>query len=144
MSLLNTLLQNKDIDLEKPQTKKITSERLKTLLKSEEDVFVEIRELPAKKLTEYMNIQYDKKGNFDLNKNLVAKALIAVDGVVDPPLSDENLLKKFSCNTPKDLAMKLFGLELTKISDSICELSGLNIRDDEDEAERENEEIKNY
>lgn len=142
MSLLDTLLKNKDIDLEKPRTKKITSERLKSLLGSEEDVYIEVRELPAKKVTEYMNIQYDKKGNLDLNKNLAAKALIAVDGVVDPPLREQALLDKFACSSPKDLALKLFSLELTKISDTICELSGLI--SGEDEAEQENEEIKNY
>lgn len=142
MSLLDTLLKNKDIDLEKPRTKKITSERLKSLLGSEEDVYIEVRELPAKKVTEYMNIQYDKKGNLDLNKNLAAKALIAVDGVIDPPLREQALLDKFACSSPKDLALKLFSLELTKISDTICELSGLI--SGEDEAEQENEEIKNY
>lgn len=142
MSLLDTLLKDKDIDLEKPRTKKITSERLKSLLGSEEDVYIEVRELPAKKVTEYMNIQYDKKGNLDLNKNLAAKALIAVDGVIDPPLREQALLDKFACSSPKDLALKLFSLELTKISDTICELSGLI--SGEDESEQENEEIKNY
>lgn len=142
MSLLDTLLKNKDIDLDKPRTKKITSERLKSLLGSEEDVYIEVRELPAKKVTEFMNIQYDKKGNLDLNKNLAAKALIAVEGVVDPPLREQALLDKFSCGSPKDLALKLFSLELTKISDTICELSGLI--SGEDEAEEENEEIKNF
>lgn len=142
MSLLDTLLKNKDIDLDKPRTKKITSERLKSLLGSEEDVYIEVRELPAKKVTEFMNIQYDKKGNLDLNKNLAAKALIAVEGVVDPPLREQALLDKFTCNSPKDLALKLFSLELTKISDTICELSGLI--SGEDEAEEENEEIKNF
>lgn len=142
MSLLDTLLKNKDIDLDKPRTKKITSERLKSLLGSEEDVYIEVRELSAKKVTEFMNIQYDKKGNLDLNKNLAAKALIAVEGVVDPPLREQALLDKFSCSSPKDLALKLFSLELTKISDTICELSGLI--SGEDEAEEENEEIKNF
>lgn len=142
MSLLDILLKNKDIDLDKPRTKKITSERLKSLLGSEEDVYIEVRELPAKKVTEFMNIQYDKKGNLDLNKNLAAKALIAVEGVVDPPLREQALLDKFSCTSPKDLALKLFSLELTKISDTICELSGLI--SGEDEVEEENEEIKNF
>lgn len=140
MSLLNAILEKKDIDLE-IQKKKITSERLKRLLKSEEDVYIEVRELPAKRLTELMNIQFDKKGNFDLNKSLVAKAMIAVEGTVDPDLKNKELLSKFSCETPKDLAIKLFGMELTKISDAICELSGVITNDDE--GEEEEEEIKN-
>lgn len=141
MSLLNALLENKNIDLEKPQTKKIKSPRLKAILGSEEDVYIEVRELSAKRVTELMNMQYDKKGNFDLNRNLTAKALIAVDGVVDPPLTDKGLIEHFKCNTPKELATKMFSLELTKISDTICELSGMT--NDEDEAEEENEELKN-
>lgn len=142
MSLLDTLLKSKDIDLEKAETKKIKSERLKKLLGSDEDIYIEVKELPAKRLTELLNIQYDKKGNFDLNKNLVTKALIAVEGVIDPPLRDKGLLDKFGCDSPRDLATKLFGLELTRIADTICELSGLITG--EDEAEKENEEIKNF
>ena len=101
MSLLNALLENKNINLESPQTKKIKSPRLKAILGSEEDVFIEVKELPAKRVTELMNMQYDKKGNFDLNRNLTAKALIAVDGMVDPPLTDKGLMERFKCSTPK-------------------------------------------
>lgn len=141
MSLLNALLENKAADLDKPQTKKIKSARLRNILKSEEDVYIEIKELPAKRLTELMNLQFDKKGNFDLNKNLQAKALIAIEGIVDPPLKEKSLQEHFGCESPKALAIKLFSLELTKIVDSICELSGLI--NDEDEAEDELDELKN-
>ncbi len=57
--------------------------------------------------------------------------------MVDPDLGDRQLQEHFGCANKKDLAIKLFGNEITSISDAIVDLSGYK-----SEMEME-EEIKN-
>lgn len=137
MSLLDKLLQTDLQKFEEPETAKIKSKRLAKAIGSEEPVEITVKELSSKRVTEIMAKQFDKKGNFDLERNHRAKAIAVAEGVVDPNLKDKSLQEHFKCPTAADLAEKLFGQEITKISDLILTLSG--VTDDEDEAE----EIKN-
>lgn len=87
-----------------------------------------------------MGVSYSRKGNFkDLNF-AQTKALVILDGVVEPDFKNQDLLKKFTALTPKDLIYKLFlPGELDEIYSKITELCGY---DNEDESETD-EEIKN-
>lgn len=133
MSLLDKLLQTDVKKFEEPEKATIKSKRLAKALGEEKPVEITVQELPSKRVTEIMAKQFDKKGNFDLERNFRAKAITVAEGVVDPCLKDKALQEHFGCHTPADLAEKLFGQELTKISDLILTLSG--VVDDEEETE---------
>lgn len=133
MSLLDKLLLTDVQKFEEPETAKIKSKRLAKALGSKEAVEITVKELPSKRVTEIMAKQFDKKGNFDLERNYRAKAIVVAEGTVYPNLKDKNLQEHFKCPTPADLAEKLFGQEITRISDVILTLSG--VVDDEEEME---------
>ena len=137
MSLLDKLLQADVKNLTERETAKIKSKRLARAFGEDKPVEITVQELSSRRVTEIMAKQFDKKGNFDLERNFRAKAITAVEGVVDPCLKDKALQEHFNCHSPADLAELLFGQELTKISDLILTLSG--VTDDEEE----NETIKN-
>lgn len=142
MGLLDNLLKVDNAAAFEPETKKLKSKRLKKILSSEEDVEITIKELPYKRLSDLMAKQFDKKGNFDFSASIRTKAIIAAEGIVEPNLKSEELREHFGCATPAELAEKLFGMELSGICDEISTLSGLILN--EEEAQEENEEIKNF
>lgn len=123
MNLVEKLLQADAKKTEKLEKKKIKSKRLKKILGETEDVYIEIQEIPARRMNNILAGQLDKKGNVDFDKAFDAKALTLVDGLIEPNLKDDKLLQHFGCATPKDLAIKLFSSEMNNISDEIYELS---------------------
>lgn len=141
MSLLDTLLKTKAEKANEAETSVYYSKRLQKLTDAPEPVAITIKELSYNKVNELVARQFDKKGNYDFMRSARSKALLAVEGIVDPDLKDKKLIEHFGCETPADLAQKLFNMELTEISDEICRLSGLET--DTEEAEEEHEEIKN-
>ncbi len=116
-------------------TATVKSKRLAKILGSDSDVEITVREIPARRINDIVSMQFDRKGRFDITKSFDAKALCCVEGIVEPDVKDKNLAAHFNCATPKDLVIKLFGSEITAISDKITSLSGV-------EADTE-EEIKN-
>lgn len=57
--------------------------------------------------------------------------LVAIKGIVSPSLKDEKLLKHFNCATPQVLLNKLLlPGEITKLSNTISELSGFGDGDE--------------
>lgn len=59
--------------------------------------------------------------------------LVAIEGIVSPSLKDEKLLKHFNCATPQVLLNKLLlPGEITKLSNTISELSGFGDGGDEE------------
>ncbi|MCM1364705.1 MAG: hypothetical protein NC122_06310 [Faecalibacterium sp.] len=141
MSLLDRILSVDKSSIKEYETEKIKSKMLQRFLGEDEPVEITVRSLPAKKVNRFIGKQFDKKGNLDFDKSLRAKANLAVEGIVDPSLKDSKLIAFLDVETPADAAEKLFGLELTNITDKICELSGMVT--DEEEAEEEDDEIKN-
>ena len=111
------------------------------ILKKDKPVEITLREIPYKRFSDLISKQFNKKGDFDFNLAMRAKALLAAEGVIDPNLKSEELREHFGAVTPADLAEKLFSNEITAISDKILDLSGFIT--DEDEAGAIDEEIKN-
>lgn len=137
MNLVDELLKCDSKKADERQTKVLKSKRLATILGVDEPVDITIKELPPKRLNEILSLQIDKKGHIITSKMYDANLLIAVEGVADPDLRNADLLEHFGCATPKDLAEKLFGSEVNKISAEVIAMGNLN-----DEEENE-EEIKN-
>lgn len=136
MNLVEKLLQADVKKAEELEQKTIKSKRLAKILGESDPVEITIQEIPARRMNNLLGEQIDKKGNFDIDKAFDVKALTIVEGMVNPSLKDENMLKHFGCATPKELAIKLFGKEMNMISDEIYNLSS------EDNEEME-ETIKN-
>lgn len=132
MNLVDELLKSDAKKASELTTKTITSKRLATLLGKDEPVEITIKEIKSKRLNEIVSMQLDKKGNFNPSKMYEAKILTCTEGIIDPPIDNEELLEHFGCATPKDLVEKLFGNETTKISDEIMKLGDF-IENPEDE-----------
>lgn len=139
MTLVEKLLKAEKEKAEELETKVITSKRLSKILGTEKPVEITIKEITAKRINELQGLLYDKKGRYDKGKLIDVYALMAVDGIAEPKLKDDALVKHFECGSPKDLALKLFQGELATIADKITDLSGLT----KEEEEEQEEEIKN-
>ena len=133
MNLVEQLLQADAKKVEVRATGTIKSKKFAKILGAEEPVDIQICEIGTRRLNDILAIQVDKKGNVDLSKSLDSKLLTCVEGIVEPSMKDKDLQKHFHCATPKDLALALFGFEVTAISDAICELSGVTDEDNEEE-----------
>lgn len=108
------------------------SKRLAQLIGETDPVEVTVREIPQRKINELMAMQYSSKGNFQIERTFDAKLMSIVEGVIEPSMTDKELLSHFNASTPKELAEVLFGSEVTAISDAIMELSGVSEEDEED------------
>lgn len=108
------------------------SKRLAQLIGETDPVEITVREIPQRKLNELMAMQYSNKGNFQIERTFDAKLMSIVEGVVEPSMTDKELLNHFNASTPKELAEVLFGSEVTAISDAIMELSGVSEENEED------------
>ncbi len=109
------------------------SKKLAKILGKTEPVKIKIREIPAKHLNEIITGQIDGKGKVDYTRTFETKALVCVDGIVEPSMRDKDLQQHFNAASPKDLVEKLFGFEIIEISDAI---SALSISTDEDTEEK--------
>ena len=137
MNLVEKLLKVDSGKVNERKTKEIKSKRLGDILGMNEAAVISITEIHAKRLNDIIAKQFNAKGTFDISKSFDAKAIACVEGIVDPDLRSKELQEHFGCGTPKDLAIKLFGNEITSISDEITVLSGYN------SVEETDEEIKN-
>lgn len=126
MNLVEKLLKADTKKVEELETKVIKSKRLAKILGEKNPIDITIQEIPARRFNEILGLQFDNKGNFKIEKTFDAKALAVCEGVVDPPIKDKELMSYFRCSTPKDLVIKLFGSELSSISDEITILSGID------------------
>lgn len=133
MNLVEQLLQADAKKAEEKATGVVKSKKLAKILGLDTPVEVKIQEIDTRRLNDILAIQVDKKGNVDLTKALDSKLLACVEGIVEPSMKDKDLQKHYHAATPKDLALTLFGFEVTAISDAICELSGVTDEDNEDE-----------
>ena len=137
MNLVEKLLKVDAGKVDERKEKNIKSKRLGQLMGLDEAVEVTIREIPAKRMNDIMAKMFNSKGAFDMSKSFDAKAIACAEAVINPDLKSKELQEHFKCATPKELAVKLFGNEITAISDEITILSGYQEVDETDE------EIKN-
>lgn len=98
-----------------------------------EPFIVKCKAISGNRHTELTALMTNKKGDLDLGKAYKVNTLMAVEGVVEPDLKNEELQKHFGCKTPKDLAEKLFpGGDMAKVGELISELSGFTKETDEE------------
>ena len=133
MNLVDELLKSDAKKADELAKKVIKSKKLAKILGKDEPVDITIREIPTKRLNEIVAMQVDKKGKLDTSKMFEAKAILAAEGIIDPEVTNKDLLDHFNCPTAKDLVVKLFGNEITSISDEICKLGGFDSGEDEEE-----------
>ncbi len=137
MNLVEKLLQADAGKIEELQTREIVSFRLGRIMGEKSGIKITIREIPARRMHDLLSKQFDSKGKFDMSRSFDAKALTVAEGVAEPDLKNGKLQEHFGCRTSKDLAIRLFGNEITRISDEIADLSGIGTPESVDE------EIKN-
>jgi hypothetical protein len=133
MNLVEQLLKADSKKATEKNTGSYKSKKLAKLLGADSPVEISIQEIDTRRLNDILAFQVDKKGNVDLTKSLDSKLLCCVEGITEPSMRDKELQAHFGCATPKDLALTLFGFEVTAISDAICELSGVTDEDTEEE-----------
>lgn len=139
MNLVDQLLKADTKKTEELTRETFKSRRLAKILGvKEETVDITIQEVKARRTNDIMAYQMDRKGRMDYSRTFDAKLMMCIEGVVDPDLRNKELQKHFEAENAKMLAEKLFGSEVTDISDAISRISGLG--EDKDEQE---EEIKN-
>ena len=133
MNLVEQLLKADAKKASERETGTFKSKRLAKILGGDAPVEIRLQEIGTRRLNDILAFQVDKKGNVDLSKSLDSKLLCCVEGITEPSMKDKNLQRHFNCATPKDLALALFGFEVTDISDAICALSGVTDEDTEEE-----------
>lgn len=138
MNLVDKLLKADTKKADELETGVFKSKRLAKILgMKKETADITIREVKSRRVNDIMAYQVDGKGRMDFSKSFDAKLMMCIEGVVDPDLRNKDLQKHFGVGNAKELAEKIFGIEVTDISDEISRLSGLS-----DEGNLE-EEIKN-
>lgn len=135
MNLVEKLRAIDKKEFEKIETKKLPSKRLSELLG--EPTTITIQAIDGDLFTRLSSTGLTKKNEVDYNKIFSANAKVAAEGIVEPNLKEETLLKHLGVATPADAAKKIFRGEINQISSEIAELSGFNT-----EEETENE-VKN-
>lgn len=130
MNLIDKLMEADPSKLMERKTKTLKSERLTELIGGTEPVEITIQSIPKRKLNQLLSIQMDKKGNYNFERSIDAQLMVIVEGMKEPEMKNKDLQNHFGAQTPKDLAERLFDTEITKISDEIMGLCGMD--DDED------------
>lgn len=130
MSLLDKLIKVDKTTLPMEE-KKVKSERLKKWLGTDADVEITLRQIPARRLNDIIGITLDKNGRRDMSKNYDMNLMICVEGIVDPPVKEQELMHHFGASTPKELCEKLFDTEANIIAQEISELSSLKEKEED-------------
>ena len=125
MNVVDRLLKADVKKAEELETGSFSSKRLAKILGEKEEV-------PSRRLNDIVSYQLKGNGSFDYSKNFDAKIMMCVEGIVSPNLRDAALQKHFECKSASELCEKLFGNEITDISDAISELSGISDNDEEE------------
>lgn len=131
MNLVEKLMKMDRNKLEQIPMGEVEIKRLSDLCG--EPFIVKCKAISGNRHTELTALMTNKKGDLDLGKAYKVNTLMAVEGVVEPDLKNEELQKHFGCKTPKDLAEKLFpGGDMAKVGELISELSGFTKETDEE------------
>lgn len=131
MSIVDKLLKLDAGKLSERQQKKIEISRLTELLG--EPFVVCCQAIDGRRYFELVTSATTDEGKIDDTKVYDANELVALEGITVPDLKNEELQKHFSCRTPKELLEKLFnGGEITKIADTVTDLSGYGKNSDKE------------
>lgn len=140
MNLVDELLKVDEEEAKvsfEPKKDIFKSKRLQEILKKSEPVDIEIHAIRQRRLNDIMAYQMNSKGKIDFNKSFEAKLMTIVEGCSGIDFRNKDVQKKFGCDSANKLAEKLLEEEITKMSDAIAGLSGV------DDAEDTEKEIKN-
>lgn len=129
MNLIEKLIRVDKETAGKRETKKIKSKRLTKMLG--EDTEITIQEISGRKSNDIMQMMFDSKGNKKMSALYDTNLMICVNGIIEPNLKDQTLMEHFGAATPKDLVAILFDSEASSIADSIVDLSGLKIKEED-------------
>ena len=94
-------------------------------------ITIKIREIPARKMSEYIDGTVGSE-TYNTAKMFEASKKIVLAGVVDPDLKNKELQEYFGCRLGIDLVEKIFRNEVYAISEAIQNLSAFNDADDEE------------
>lgn len=123
MTVTEMLLKADAKKVEEMKEGTFKSEMLARALGKEGTVEIKIREIPPKKLAEYMDGAVTQGDDLPLPTLFESSKKIVLAGVVDPDLKDSNLKDHFGCKMAIDLVEKLFRNEVYAISEAIQKLS---------------------
>lgn len=129
--LLHELLSANPDDINTLKQMKFASHRMAKALGRDGTVDITLQELPGDKIRE-MQVNFadpNAKNSPDFGRML---SLFCVDGIVDPPVKNQDLVEHFKCGTPLELVNKLFGAEVVEISGALLELSGISAENEEE------------
>lgn len=132
MNLVERLLAVDRKEFDKIEKKELESAQLSKLLGA--DAKVTIQAIDGDLFGGLSASGLDDKGKVDYGMAFSTNAKIAAEGIVDPALKDEALLKYLGVATPADAAKKIFKGEINKISTEIAKLSGFS---DEETTDKE-------
>lgn len=135
MNLVEKLLAVDKGEFEKIEKKQIPSERLSNLLGIEAKVT--IRAIGGDLFSALTSSGINDDGTVDYGRLFDTNAKVVAEGVIDPNLKDEALLKHLGVPTPAEAAKKIFKGEVNGLSGKIAKLSGF------DSEEKTDKEIKN-
>ena len=138
MTLVEELLKADIKKVDELKTGTFKSERLAEILGKSEPVEVQIREIKSRRMNDIISYQVDSKGNYNFAKSFDAKLIACVEGITNPDMKNKELQAYFKVENGRELAEKLFGSEVTAISDAISELSGIKAENDDKEKEIKN------
>ena len=94
-------------------------------------ITIKIREIPARKMSEYIDGTVGSE-TYNTAKMFEASKKIVLAGVIDPDLKNKELQEYFGCHLGIDLVEKIFKNEVYAISEAIQNLSAFNDADDEE------------
>ena len=124
---MNTFERLLKADTAKPdqmQKKVIKSKRLAFVIGEEEPVDITIRALNTREIQYVQDFLSDKNGKVIPQRYLDANFIICTKGIVNPDISNQQLISHFGVKDSKALVEKLFQAEAANIATEIMTLSG--------------------
>ena len=124
MNTFERLLKADSAKPDQMQKKVIKSKRLAFVIGEEEPVDITIRALNTREIQYVQDFLSDKNGKVIPQRYLDANLIICTKGIVDPDISNQQLISHFGVKDSKALVEKLFQAEAANIATEIMTLSG--------------------
>lgn len=133
MNIVEQLLTVDESKIEKKEVRIFMSRRLGYILDAKGDVGIEVQEVPYRRVTNIMSKTFKGNGNMNYEKKVDSELLLVLEAVQNIDFKNHDLMAKFHCQTPKDLAEKILGNDVPKIATMVMDMVGWTGEDDEDE-----------
>ena len=133
MNIVEQLLTVDESKIEEKEVRTFKSERLKRIFGVEEAIDIEVQEVPYRRVTNIMSKTFKGNGNMNYERKVDSELLLVLEAVQNIDFKNHDLMAKFHCQTPKDLAEKILGNDVPKIATMVMDMVGWTGEDDEDE-----------